>query len=102
MAPKTLCDVFKSLKHDGMYLYVATDKGFSRMPEGLLNSVGKTKKVMTLPLTADKKLARTDGATVLAAIEDKGYYLQLPPGKTDMGDGAMAEMSSRNEKLPRA
>ncbi len=34
---------------------------------------------MTLALDADRKLARVKAKNVLADIEAKGYFLQLPP-----------------------
>lgn len=101
MSEKILCEIHKSLKRDEMYLYVNRLDGYSRVPEALLESLGKTALVTTLALTAERKLARADAAKVLEAIRDKGYYLQMPPSRDQLIDAPMQEMGARNEKLPR-
>ena len=98
---KTLCDIFKSLKHDEMYLYVDHREGVERVPDALLNSFGKRAKVMTLPLSPERKLARADAGVVLASIAEKGYYLQMPPAKDLHQDDPMQALGARNEMLPR-
>ena len=101
MTRKVLCEIYKSLKHDEMYLYVDRREGFARVPEALLNSIGKTAKVITLPLTPDRKLARADAAKVLAEIAEKGFYLQMPPRPEERIDAPMQALGDRNELLPR-
>jgi uncharacterized protein YcgL (UPF0745 family) len=46
---------------------------------GELLQYGPTSEVLTLQLKADRKLARVRATDVLAALADKGYYLQIPP-----------------------
>lgn len=75
---KLLCEVYRCSKKEGMYLYVAKDDGFERLPEGLKGSIGNTELALTLVLTPEKKLAQADVSKVLNEIEQKGYYLQLP------------------------
>ena len=36
---------------------------------------------MTLLLSPDRKLARAEAAVVLDAIEQQGFYLQMPPSE---------------------
>lgn len=81
MQGKLLCEVFKSPRKEEMYLYVDKRKGLAEVPEVLQQRFGKPASAMTLILTADKVLARTTGAEVMKAIEEKGFYLQLPPAK---------------------
>ncbi|MBB3229431.1 YcgL domain-containing protein [Halomonas stenophila] len=83
MNGKLLCEIFKSARHDEMYLYVDKRRGLKDVPEALLERFGKPLSAMTLILTPDKPLARTRAAAVMAAIEDKGFYLQMPPAKED-------------------
>lgn len=78
---KRICAIFKSSKKDEMYLYVDKKEGLERVPELLLERFGKPIDVMTMLVTREKALARTTGAKVLDAIEEKGFYLQMPPGK---------------------
>ena len=84
---KLLCEIFKSSRKEGMYLYVEKKCGTQAVPEGLLASFGAPESVMTLLLGESRKLARADAAEVIESICEQGYYLQLPPqpGKADKG-----------------
>jgi uncharacterized protein YcgL (UPF0745 family) len=62
-----------------MYLYVDIAEALTRVPQSLLDKFGKPVEVLSLELTAGKKLARADAETVLDEIESAGYYLQMPP-----------------------
>ena len=92
---KTLCTIYKSPKEDELYLYVQRQDGLQRVPEALLERFGKPLLVTTMVLTADKKLARADVGKVLAAMEENGFYLQMPPAKEDY----MLEINLHNHKL---
>lgn len=83
MNGKLLCEVFKSPRKDEMYLYVDKRRGLEDVPEALLERFGQPVSALTLILTPDKPLARTGGVEVMAAIEEKGFYLQMPPAKED-------------------
>ncbi|MBY5930665.1 YcgL domain-containing protein [Halomonas sp. DP8Y7-3] len=83
MQGKLLCEVFKSSRKEEMYLYVDKRQGLERIPEPLLERFGAPVSVMTMILTPEKMLARTSGADVMAAIEEKGFYLQMPPAKDE-------------------
>ena len=76
---KLLCDIYKSKKNEELYLYVAKSEGFARVPEQLLAKINCDKPIMGLALSPQKKLSRADVVKVMADIEDKGYYLQMPP-----------------------
>ncbi|MEC8443367.1 MAG: YcgL domain-containing protein [Pseudomonadota bacterium] len=78
---KVLCDVFKTRKKDEMYLYVAKKDGMSRVPDELLDMFGKPELAMTIIITPDKSLGRADASRVLSDLDEKGFYLQMPPAK---------------------
>jgi uncharacterized protein YcgL (UPF0745 family) len=78
-----ICSVYLSTRKDEMYLYVDKRDKLSKVPDALLEMFGKGKLVMDIPLKADRKLARVDTEKVLAGLEEKGYYLQMPPPKED-------------------
>jgi len=80
---KLVCEIFKSPRRDEMYLYVEKRHGLVDVPEALLAQFGEPVAAMTMLLTADKRLARASAADVMAAIRDKGYYLQMPPAKEE-------------------
>jgi hypothetical protein len=73
------CWIYRSSRKEEMYLYLATEDGFEEVPRELLDRFGKPEFVLTLKLTQNRKLARAEAATVIAALRQQGYYLQLPP-----------------------
>ena len=79
-----LCEVFRSPRKTEMYLYIDKQAGLAGVPESLLAQFGEPESVMTLLLTADRKLARTTAAEVLASIEEKGFFLQMPPTQAEL------------------
>jgi uncharacterized protein YcgL (UPF0745 family) len=78
-----ICSIYKSPRKDEMYLYVDKRDALSRVPEPLLEMFGQPQHVMDMPLKADRKLARVEASKVLEGIEEKGYFLQMPPPKEE-------------------
>jgi len=80
-----MCSVFKSSKMEGMYLYVpkTTSKNtmFDGVPELLLERFGAPRHAMDLLLRKDKPLVAADVEKVMSELENKGFYLQMPPKK---------------------
>lgn len=80
---KLLCEIYKSSRREEMYLYVDKRRGLAEVPEALIKRFGKPVTAMTLILTPEKNLARAKASEVMAAIRDKGFYLQMPPVKDE-------------------
>ena len=76
---RIICSIYRSKKKDEMYLYVDKTKALSLVPESLLSMFGKPEHRMDMLLTADKKLAKANAEDILSNIDEKGYYLQMPP-----------------------
>lgn len=94
---KELCKIFRSKRHEGMYLYVYASDGLDRVPPDLLLRFGAPVEAMTLLLSHEKPLARADVKEVIRQLSDNGYYLQLPPSVVS----DMQRLAARNSKLPR-
>ncbi len=94
---KVLCEIFRSPKEEGMYLYVKRQEGLERVPEDLLKRFGKPQSAMVLALTPERKLARTSAERVLACLEEPGYYLQMPP--SPHADAEAAQVRLHNSKM---
>lgn len=92
-------EIFKGHKKEEMYLYVEQKNGLKSVPDDLLATFGQTESVMVLLLTKDKKLARVTASDVLAAIEDQGYFLQMPPPPEALAEAQIAAMVEAEEKL---
>ena len=92
---KKICSIYRSPKHEGMYLYVDKQEGIERVPEALLSRFGKPAQAMTLLIFPGKKLARASADKVLEALEQQGYYLQMPP----VPEQYMSELHQKNSKM---
>jgi len=73
------CDIYKGSKKAEMYLYVPSGSGLQDVPEALLTTFGDLALVMNLQLSTSRKLARVDVVTVIEELQQKGFYLQMPP-----------------------
>ncbi|ODS23685.1 hypothetical protein AB835_07750 [Candidatus Endobugula sertula] len=94
---KRLCSIYRCAKKEGMYVYVNKTHGLDSIPKTLLRQIGKTELVMTLLLTPNTQLALAKANEVLQAIEEKGFYLQMPPSLQEpLGDNPIV---IKNTKL---
>ena len=93
---KTICDIYRSPKKDGLYLYVPKLKGLVDVPEPLLEMFGKPQLAFSFVLTPEKQLVKEDIVKVLASLSEKGYFLQLPPASED---DYMQAINQHNSKL---
>lgn len=73
------CFIYKSSKKDQLYLYLPKKDDFEAVPPILRDTMGQPEFVMELELDAERKLARANATDVLAGLEEKGFYLQMPP-----------------------
>lgn len=74
-----LVSVYRSPKEAGLYLYVDHKVQLEKVPALLLKKFGSPELAMTLKLDSHRKLARADVGKVLQALDEQGFYLQLPP-----------------------
>lgn len=78
---RRICQVFRSSRRSEMYLYVDRVRGLMDVPEALLQRFGEPRPVMVLALDAERHLARVRATDVLKAIEQHGFFLQMPPAE---------------------
>ncbi len=97
MLNKRIVSVYRSKTEEGMYLIVDKKEGLSKVPGLLLKKFGHAEESMAFLLTHDKKMARFDALQVLKAIQDNGFFLQLPPPRDD----EMLEIAAKNTKIYR-
>lgn len=72
------CAIYRSCKKNDSYLYIENKEDFSRVPTKLLGMLGKLDFVMQLELHPGISLAQADTEKVIAMLQEKGYFLQLP------------------------
>lgn len=82
---KLIVDVLASSRRDGMYLYVERGQDWGELPASLRQAFGSPRPAMTLVLTPERRLARVNAAEVIAAIDARAFYLQMPPAHPAIG-----------------
>ena len=83
------CSIFKSSKKDEMYLYIARSEltknqteaanPLEILPEAMRTAFGRATFVMDLELSESRKLARVNVLHVIDSIQNKGFFIQVPP-----------------------
>lgn len=81
--------VYKSVRKDETYLYLARRDDFDALPDALRAQLGGLEFVLEVDLSPPRRLARVEVASVLAGLREDGYFLQLPPRHPDLLDGAV-------------
>ena len=81
MSEKIICRIYRSERREGSYLYTRFSDELSAVPEALLKPLQPLVEAMSLTLEPQRKLAHADVLEVMAALRDKGYYLQWPPAE---------------------
>lgn len=89
------CEVYRSSKKEGLYLYVINERGLDDIPETLRQQFGRPELAMTLELGRTRRLARADVLKVMEALQTQGYYLQVPPTP----GSEMTSIANNNSKL---
>ena len=77
--------IYKGSRRAETYLYVPEADNFERVPEGLLEAMGRLELVMELEIDAERRLARVHARDVIRSVAKVGYFLQLPPVEPEGG-----------------
>lgn len=72
------CYIYRCSRKPDMYIYLAEEDDFSKVPKEIFNSLGIITFAMKLELNKDKKLAKEDPVQVMKNLEENGFHLQLP------------------------
>ena len=72
------CAIYRSVRKQGTYLYLADKDNFACVPDSLLNLLGKILHVMDLDLQPERRLAQESTAEVLENLQQRGWHLQMP------------------------
>ena len=73
------CWVYRSPRKQEIYLFLADEDGFDRVPGALMDRFGEPILVIELELSPERQLAREDVNQVMANLGDQGFHLQMPP-----------------------
>lgn len=72
------CYIYRCSRKPDMYIYLAEEDDFSKVPKAIFNSLGIITFAMELELSAEKKLAREDPSVVMNNLQENSFHLQLP------------------------
>ena len=75
------CEVYRSNRKAGTYLFVADAEDLGNLPDDLKARLEPLEWVMAIDLAERETLAATRPATVIDSIESRGFFLQLPPSE---------------------
>ncbi len=73
--------VYKSGRRANTYLYIDREDDFTRVPDSLLDLMGPLDFVLEVDLAARDRLAQVDINEVREWLQERGFYLQMPPGE---------------------
>lgn len=73
--------IYKSLAKADTYVYLRERDGFDVLPATLAQMLGELRFVLAVELSVGRKLAREDADAVRVNLGERGWHLQLPPGK---------------------
>ena len=74
-----ICDIYRCSKKEGMYIYMDKGTSLDKLPEALKKRTGPLELAMSLVLTPERALANARVQDVITAIDNQGFYLQMPP-----------------------
>lgn len=78
-----LVSAYRSPKKEELYLFVPQADGLTKMAAELLVMFGEPQHVIDFELTPDRKMGRSDTKEVLASLQSKGYFMQMPPNEIE-------------------
>lgn len=71
--------VYKSLRKQDTYVFLAERDDFERVPEAVRAQLGALQFVLDLALTPGRRLAQGNAEVVRENLALRGFHLQLPP-----------------------
>lgn len=75
--------VYKSLRKDDSYVFLASRDDFVRLPEPIRAQLGTLQFVFEVALTPQRELARGNADVVRANLSSLGFHVQLPATTLD-------------------
>ena len=72
-------EIYKTASRAETFLFVPAGVSPDAWPDGLSETFSPAERVMALTLTERQPLAAQPATEVMAAINERGYFLQLPP-----------------------
>lgn len=72
------CFIYSSSNKPDLYIYLAEEDNFEKVPKPMYDSLGNISFSMELELSEETSLAREDVSIVLGNLKEHGFHIQLP------------------------
>jgi uncharacterized protein YcgL (UPF0745 family) len=72
------CFIYRCSNKPDLYIYLAEEDVFDKVPREIFNSLGIVEFSMELDINEDTRLVKEDTATVLNNLKQHGFHIQLP------------------------
>ena len=72
------CFIYSSSNKPDLYIYLAEEDNFEKVPTAMYDSLGNIAFSMELEISEATKLAREDVSMVLSNLKEHGFHIQLP------------------------
>lgn len=99
MSKAVQVSAFKTSKKNELYLFVPKQKdnqtALDKLSDELLVMFGEPEHIFDFALSEGKSLPRSNPKEVLDSINNKGYYIQMPPGEVEK----ISDMPAPPERL---
>ena len=93
------CFIYRSSNKPDLYIYLAEEDNFEKVPKRMVDSLGNISFSMELELSEKTNLARENVDTVLSNLKEHGFHIQLP--SDDSLEAIMARISAeKNTETP--
>ncbi len=93
------CFIYSSSNKPDLYIYLAEEDNFEKVPKRMVDSLGNISFSMELELSEKTNLARENVDTVLSNLKEHGFHIQLP--SDDSLEAIMARISAeKNTETP--
>jgi len=74
--------IYRCSRKPDMYIYLAEEDDFSKVPKDIYNSLGIIEFSMELIIEEGMRLAREQPEKILSNLNEHGFHLQLPANES--------------------
>lgn len=69
--------IYRSSRKPDIYIYLAEEDDFSKVPKDIYNSLGIVELIMELDIKKGMKIAKENPETILENLNEHGFHIQL-------------------------
>ena len=74
--------IYRCSRKPDLYIYLAEEDDFSKVPKNIYNSLGIIEFAMELDIKKGMRMAKEEPEKVLENLDEHGFHIQLPDDTT--------------------